>query len=177
MIRQSPHERPAASQPLTARPSPWAIGLVALLTLSACERREIDVSAVPDRAQKTLGDPSPVAKECRQLVTIINESVASGTKPASHGPASTELARLASNMEDTIARLNRVDLTDDRLQGLAERYRAMASKIGSSAKGLKKAIEAFDPRRMQASEQSFQAALQLEGPLMTELDDYCQKRR
>lgn len=176
-MTRRPCHTPAATgwpKPLTTH-SAAVFGLI--LLLSACERREVDVSAVPDRAQATLGDPNHVVGECRALVTVINESVEKGSQPKSGGPASAELSRLATDMDDTIARVNRVKLTDARLKVLAARYSAMAGKISSAARDLAKAVEAFNPRRMKASEQSFQTALKLEEPLMTELDQYCQRRR
>lgn len=163
---------------MTSR-SLFLLPLLALAT-GACERAEIDVSAVPDRAQATLPgtiSAGRVVAECKALVTIINESVTKMNQPAQGGLASAELTRLATDMEDTVARLDRVQLTDEHLERLADRYKAMAAKISASATGLAKAVEGFDPQGIQASEKHFETALALEDPLVSDLNQYCQRPR
>jgi hypothetical protein len=175
-VARSPKIEPVASGPSAVSMRCSAL-LGFALVLSACERHGIDVSAAPERAQATLSGSSDIVGECKALVTVINESVTKVTRSAQKDPPSTELLRLASDMQDTMTRLTRVELTDARLEAFAERYRAMAGEISSSAKGLAKATDGFDPQGMQASELSFETALKLEDPLVTELNSYCQTHR
>lgn len=117
-------------------------------------------------------------KECNSFVTVVNSGVDRVTKSINTAPDSgaavNELRSLADEMDAIGAETKKVPLTLPDLQKLSERYQTMVSDIAASARELATAVDNVDRENMTKAQATLDQAVKREGPLVEELNKYCQ---
>ncbi len=140
---------------------PLGLGMVALglVTLSGCGSHQ-------------------KVKECNAFVTVINSGVDRVTKTINTAPDSgaavNELRTLAEEMDAISAEANKIPLSLPDLQKLSERYQTMVTDIAASARELATAVDNVDRENMTKAQASLNQAVKREGPLVEELNKFCQ---
>ena len=117
-------------------------------------------------------------KECNSFVTVINSGVDRVTKTINtvpdSGAAVNELRSLADEMEAISGETKKVQLSLPDLQKISERYQTMVTDIATAARDLATAVDNVDREKMTAAQGTLDQAVKREGPLVEELNKYCQ---
>jgi hypothetical protein len=167
-----------------------ALGMSCLsLLLTACGRSEggprsadeaAAVAARPDAGTPAAeGEPAAGAKatQCNALIGVINDGVVR-LESAAHGMADSsgisELNRMADSMEETARAASKVPLTDPELVRLGRQYVTMARDVVRAARRMGMAAQAKDATAIAAAQHDMETAVQLEDPLVDELNRFCQ---
>ncbi len=117
-------------------------------------------------------------KECNSFVSVINTGVDRVTKTLNttpdSGAAVNELRSLADEMEAISAETKKVQLSMPDLQRISERYQKMVTDIAAAARELATAVDNVDGEKMTAAQTTLDQAVKREGPLVEELNKFCQ---
>ncbi len=117
-------------------------------------------------------------KECSAFVATVNDGVDRVTKTINtvpdSGTAVSELRSLADEMDVLSEETKKVQISLPDLKKFAERYQAMNADIATSARELATAVDAVDRENMTKAQATLDQAVKREGPLIEELNKFCQ---
>jgi DNA repair ATPase RecN len=117
-------------------------------------------------------------KECNSFVAVVNGGVDRVQKNINTAPdggtAVSELNTLAGEMDAIAAETGKVEVTLPELQKFSKRYQTMVGEIAAAARELAAAVDNVDREKMNSSQQQLDQAVKAEGPLVDELNKFCQ---
>lgn len=117
-------------------------------------------------------------KECNTFVGAVNAGVDRVTKTIStvpdSGAAVSELRSLADEMDAISGETKKVALSLPDLQDISTRYQAMVTDIAAAARELAVAVDSVDRENMTKAQATLDQAVKREGPLVEELNKFCQ---
>jgi outer membrane murein-binding lipoprotein Lpp len=117
-------------------------------------------------------------KECNSFVSAVNAGVDRVTKTINtvpdSGAAVNELRSLADEMEAISAETKKVQISLPDLQKISERYQTMVGDIAAAARELAVAVDSVDRENMTKAQGTLDQAVKREGPLVEDLNKYCQ---
>jgi hypothetical protein len=116
------------------------------------------------------------ARECNDLVTIINRGVQNIDQIGDGGAemSGSELQAMASILENAAVEASRVSLTLPALQKRAQDYRDMASRAAAAARNLAVAMQANDSAQIESATIAFQSAADPEERVIRAVNSYCE---
>ena len=117
-------------------------------------------------------------KECNTFVGAVNAGVDRVTKTIStvpdSGAAVSELRSLADEMDAISGETKKVPLSLPDLQDISGRYQTMVTDIAAAARELAVAVDSVDRENMTKAQATLDQAVKREGPLVEELNKFCQ---
>jgi hypothetical protein len=116
--------------------------------------------------------------QCSKLIEIANRAV-SGVKAVSEQPKPDSIEsmnRIADIANSAKAEMEGLQLTDNELKGFQTRFIGMYTDTNQATRDLVAAAEAKDAEAAQQAFDSLQTATSQEGPLVTEVNTYCEAK-
>jgi DNA repair ATPase RecN len=117
-------------------------------------------------------------KECNAFVGVVNGGVDRVQKNINTAPdggtAVNELNTLATEMDAIAAETGKIEVTLPELQKVSKRYQTMVGEIAAAARELATAVDNVDRDKMNSSQEKLDQAVKAEGPLVDELNKFCQ---
>lgn len=113
--------------------------------------------------------------QCSKLIEIANRAV-SGVKTVSENPKPDSIEsmnKIADVANSAKAEMEGLQLTDNELKGYQTRFISMYTDTNKATRDLVAAAEAKDAQAAQQSFDALQTATSQEGPLVTEVNTYC----
>ena len=130
----------------------------------------VAASALAGCAQKRVA-------ECNALILVINTGVQGLEKtPKTEADPTgvSDLKAMAERMDKVAAETAGVPVTLPEVKKLASEYQKMAKDIARAERELATAAESRDPAKRTAAEQSLDAAVKQEDPLVDSINKFCQ---
>jgi hypothetical protein len=115
------------------------------------------------------------ASQCNKLIGIANQAV-SGVKAVSENPKPNSIEsmnKIADVANTAKTQMDSLQLTDSKLKAYQDRFVTMYTDTSKATNELVSAAEAKDSQAAQQAFQTLQTATSQEGPLVSEVNAYC----
>jgi hypothetical protein len=115
--------------------------------------------------------------ECNALILVINggvQGLEKAPKPENDPTGVSELKVMAERMDKVAGDTASVPVTITEVKRFSSEYQKMAKDIAKAARDLAAAAESRDAAKRAAAEQSLDAAVKQEDPLVDAINKFCQ---
>lgn len=114
--------------------------------------------------------------QCSKLISIANKAV-SGVRAVSENPKPDSIEsmnKIADVANSAKTEMEGLQITDDKLKGYQTRFVSMYTETNQATRDLVASAEAKDSQAAQKAFDSLQTATSQEGPLVNEVNGYCE---